>query len=214
MKLRILAFGLLAVPFFPQQLKADFIPPYDVPDPGLRAPLQNWPTTLSLGSWTLNRSSNGDFGMPYITTSASSVTIYTGSSVEHSFSTYFDIQFTHPILATGILSFDYSLALRAPGGPSSWNFGGYLLDGVLTKLPAGTGSVTLPVRAGDLFGFEAYASVNCVLCDPPLNTAGETTFTITHFVAPVPEPTTTTLLICGGGLALARLRRSGRSPSR
>jgi hypothetical protein len=64
----------------------------------------------------------------------------------------------------------------------------------------------VPVNAGDVFGFETYASVNCILCEPPFNTAGEATLTITNFNAPIPEPATTALLVCGAGLALVRAR--------
>lgn len=198
-------FAILALTFFPRQLNADFIPPYGVPH-GILQPF-NLPAVTPVGTWTLQESGTPpNYTGSLIQTDPSAVVFNTGVSFERGFGVSLDLQFTHPILATGTVSFDYSLSLRATGPAGDWNFAGYLLDGVLTKLPTGTGLISVPVNVGDVFGFEAFASVNCILCEPPFNTAGETTFTITNFSAPVPEPATTTLLICGACLALARTR--------
>ena len=209
-------FGLLAIlalTFFPRQLKADFIPPYGVPDPGIFIPnnLPNRPSVTPVGTWTLSVDSSLPGAFPYslIQTRSSQVVIDTGIDLNHGPDSL-ELQLTHPIVATGTLSFDYSLSLNATGPAAIWNFAGYLLDGVFTKLPAGTGSITVPVNAGDVFGFKAFATTNCILCEPPFNTAGATMFTITNFNAPVPEPATTTLLVCGACLALARVRARAR----
>ena len=213
----------LTLTSFSRQLKADFIPPYDVPH-GFLSPFTLANGSLTpFGSWTLQT-----LGTPPVYASSlvqspdpSQVYIQTGISVLHGVQYSLDLQLTHPIVASGTLSFDYTLSLLATGPAAGWNYGGYLLDGVLTKLSAGTGSVSVPVRAGDVFGFETYATVNCVLCEPPFNTAGATTFTITHFNAPVPEPSV--LLLSGTGavtMVAGRIRRrlrfrgSGRSASR
>jgi hypothetical protein len=209
--------GLLVIvtlTFFPRQLNADFIPPYGVPDPGIFIPnnLPNRPSVTPVGTWTLSVDSSLPGAFPYslIQTRSSQVVINTGIDLHHGPDSL-ELQFTHPILATGTVSFDYSLSLLATGPAAGWNFAGYLLDGALTKLPAGTGSINVPVNAGDVFGFEAFASVNCILCEPPFNTAGETTLTITNFNAPVPEPTTLALLVCAGGGTLAlKVRRNRR----
>ena len=215
-------FAILALTFFPQQLKADFIPPYDVPQGFVQPFNLSSGSVTPVGSWTLQiNGTPSDYTGSLFQTNPAQVFFSTGVSIIHSFTPAVDLQLTHPILASGTLSFDYSLSLRATGSAAGWNYGGYLLDGVLTQLPTGTGSVTLPVKAGDVFGFEAYAAVNCVLCEPPLNTAGQTTFTITNFSAPVPEPSVL-LLACAGAITMVagrirrrlRFRGSGRSALR
>ena len=209
-------FALLALTVLPQQLNADFIPPYDVPTGFLR------PFTLAngsmtpFGSWTLQTLGTPDaYAISLLQTNPSQIYIQTGIALPHGPQYSLDLQFTHSIVASGTLSFDYTLSLLATGVAAGWNFGGYLLDGVLTQLPAGTGSVSVPVRAGDVFGFEAYAKVNCVLCEPPFNTAGDTRLTITNFSAPVPEPSVSVLCFVAaaaflGAQARRRLRLSGR----
>ena len=217
-KLRKLWSGFLAVfvlTIFSQQLKADFIPPYDMPQGFLRPfTLANGSVT-PFGSWSLQTVGTPDvYAISLVqSTDPSQVYIQTGASVLHGAQYSLDLQLTHTILGTGTLSFDYSLSLRETTGfAAGWNFGGYMLDGILTQLAAGTGSVAVPVRAGDVFAFEAFATANCLGCGPGGTIlAGSTTFTITNFNAPVPEPGTTTLLICGAGLALARVRARARS---
>jgi hypothetical protein len=200
----------LALTLIPLQLRADFIPPYGVPH-GFLQPFKFLDGSVTpVGSWTLKTSGTPfDYTGSLIQTDPSQVSFSTGTSFERGASFSLDLQFTHTIIASGTVSFDYSLSLRATGAAVGWNFGGYLLDGVLTKLPTGTGSINVLVNAGDVFGFEAFASVNCILCEPPFNTAGETTLTITNFNAPVPEPTTLALLVCAGGGTLAlKVRRN------
>lgn len=221
LKVRNIHFALaitLALTFLSQQLEADFIPPYDVPQGFLRPfTLANGSVT-PFGSWTLQTSGTPSvYAISLVQADPSQVYIQTGIAALHGIYSL-DLQLAHTILGTGVLSFDYSLSLVQTIAPTApWNFGGYLLDGVLTQLPAGTGSVSLPVRAGDVFAFEAYGFGNCFACGPGGTIlAGGTTLTITHFnaPAPVPEPATTTLLICGAGLALARVRPRARLRAR
>jgi hypothetical protein len=214
-KIGLCLFAILGLMLVPLELRADFIPPYGVPQ-GFLQPFNFLDGSVRpVGSWTLKTSGTPfDYTGSLIQTDPSQVSFRTGTSFERGASFSLDLQFTHTIIASGTVSFDYSLSLRATGAAAGWNFGGYLLDGVLTKLPTGTGSINVPVNAGDVFGFEAFASVNCILCEPPFNTAGDTTFTITNFNAPVPEPATTALLICGACLALARARARARLRAR
>jgi len=217
MRLHRAAYAFVAIVALPlvSESRADFIAPYDVPT-GFVQP-HNFPdgAVIPVGSWTLNVS--GDpllYGISLVQTNPSQVSLTTGIPVLHG-SYFLDLQFTHTILGTGTLSFDYSLSLQETTGiAAGWNSGGYVLDGVLTQLPAGTGSVTLPVNAGDVFGFEAFATGNCFGCGPGGTIlAGATSLTITNFNAPVPEPTTVTLFACGAACSFAlRLRRrlSGR----
>jgi hypothetical protein len=195
----------LAVVFFARRADADFSGPYAVPHRVYQA--QNLPADTQVGAWNLHQSGfeTISYGAGIIQTDSTGITFDTGATLDHSFSPSLDWQFTNTIPATGILSFDYSLSLQATGPASGWNYGGYLLDGVLVKLPAGTGFIVVPVQAGGIFGFEAYASVNCVTCPPPFDTAGATTLTIMNFSGPVPEPSTIELLLSGAaGFAVIR----------
>jgi len=217
-KWRNIGFGLLAILvliFLPRQVNADFIPPYDVPQGFIQPFIHSSGAVIPVGSWTLQvNGTPADYTGSLFQTSPSQVFFSTGVSFFRGFGPVLDLQLTHPILASGTLSFDYSLSLRATGPAAGWNYGGYLLDGDLTQLPTGTGSVTLPVKTGDVFGFEAYAAVNCILCEPPFNTGGETTFTITNFSAPVPEPSVSLLCFVGAAaflLTQARRRLLRRS---
>jgi hypothetical protein len=210
-------FAILALTFLPRQVRADFIPPYDVPT-GFLLPfnLANASVTPD-GSWTLHESGTPlEYGGSMIQTSPSQISFNTSIAVFHDLSASLDLQFTHPVVSTGILTFDYSLSLQETTGPfAGWNYGGYILDGVLTKLSAGTGSVSLRVKSGDVFGFEAFATGNCFECIGGKLDAGATALTITHFVAPVPEPSASLLCFFGaaaflGTQAMRRLRLSGR----
>jgi hypothetical protein len=123
------------------------------------------------------------------------------------------IALTHTIVATGMLSFDYSLTLHETGQFEGANYGAYTLDGTMFRLQPGNGSVDIPVTAGDTFGFVAYATSKCITCVPSFG--GAASLTIDHFNAPVPnpvpEPATTALLICGGALfARERARRKSK----
>lgn len=218
-KLRNVWLGFLAVfvlGIFSQQLKADFIPPYDVSQAFVQP--FNFPSglVLPIGSWTLQASGTPDvYVNSFVQTNPSQLVLQTGPAILHGSQYALELQFTHTILGTGTLSFDYSLSLQETTGIfAGWNHGGYILDGVLTQLPAGTGSVSLSVMAGDVFAFDAFGTANCFGCVDGKLHAGATTLTITHFNAPVPEPATTTLLICGAGLALARVRARARSSRR
>lgn len=187
--------------------RADFSGPYVVPDPG-NYPLVGLPPVIPVGTWTLlHYGAPLNYGNSHVFTSAPRVSIDTGVSASHNFGDSLIIEFTNTIVADGMLSFDYSLMLRATGIFQIYNYGGYTLNGSLIQLPSGTGSVDVPVNAGDEFGFLAYAGPNCVLCDP--SWAAQTTMTITNFSAPVPEPATT-LLLLPGLAGLTFIRRSRR----
>ena len=199
-----------------QQLKADFIPPYDVPQGFLRPFTLLSGSVTPFGSWSLQTVGTPlAYALSLVQADSSQVYIQTGIANVHGLQYSLDLQLAHTILGTGTLSFDYSLTLQETTGIfAGFNYGGYVLDGILTRLPAGTGSVTFPVRAGDVLAFEAFGTANCFACDNGKIAAGAATLTITHFAAPVPEPMTTTLLICGGGLALARARAGARLRTR
>jgi len=201
--------------FLAERVPADFSGPYAVPDPGLFFPnnLPNRPAVTPVGTWTLSVDSSLPLAFPnsYITTHSSNVVLNTGTDFNHGFDSL-ELQLTNTIVADGTLSFDYVLDLLATGPAAVWNFGGYIVNGVVTNLPAGTGSVTLPVSAGDIIGFDVYGSVTCIQCLPG-NSAGSATLTITNFIAPVPEPTTTALFVSSAVLAFVRARARRRVAS-
>ena len=197
-------FAMLAFAFFANRSNADFSGPYALPEEShYTLPI----SPAAFGTWTF-QASGIYYSYSYLGTGPTTVVFITGSSTNHNFSDYFDLQLTHTIPANGILSFDYSISLvDNTFATSSFNYGGYILDGVLVKLPAGSGSITVPVKAGDSFGFDAYAGPNCILCGPPANVIGGTTMTVTNFNAPVPEPFAITFLLLGiAGLAITSLK--------
>ena len=188
---------------------ADFSGPYAVPSQTY--PLNTSPQTIPVGTWTLTTSGTDTFtyGNAYAYTSPTEVGFNTGVTAEEGFRPSLSIALTNTIAAYGMLSFDYSLTLHETGFNQVLNYGAYTLSGTVFQLQPGTGSVDIPVTAGDSFGFLAYASSKCITCNPSF--AGGTTLVIDNFSAPVPEPATITLLLCGAGLALVgartRLRR-------
>ena len=189
--------------FLQDRARADFSGPYALPQSGLYF-LSSTPASTAVGTWTLLNSNTHTYLNAYFATSSSEVHFDTSISVLHDAGQFLDVQLTNTIAADGILSFDYSVSLFTTGPFSAVNYAGYTLNGALVKLPAGTGSVNLPVNSGDVFGFDAYAGPNCIVCQPAF--AGGTTMTVTNFNAPVPEASTVTFFVSGAvGLALLRV---------
>ena len=217
-----IGFGLvaiLALTFFPQQLKADFIPPYGVPTQTYFIRTYATPQVFVAGSWTISTSGTdlSTYANSYASTSPSEVIFDTGITTEEGFRPELSIAMTTAIVASGMLSFDYSLNLFSTN--PNLNYGAYTLDGTVFQLRPGNGSVDIPVTVGESFGFLASANSKCITCVPAF--AGGTKLTITHFIAPVPEPSVL-LLSCAGAVTMVagrirrrlRFRGSGRSVSR
>lgn len=202
--------AIVALMFLSQPMRADFIPPYGVPTRGYL--LNTSPQSFQVGTWTLTTSGTdtSTYANAYLNASPTEVSFDTGVTIEQGFQAELSIALTNTIAATGMLSFDYSLTLRQTAYLPGANYGAYTLDGTVFKLQPGTGSIDIPVVAGENFGFLVYATSNCITCVPAF--AGQSSLTITHFNAPVPnpvpvpEPATMTLLLCGVGLALVRRR--------
>ena len=102
---------------------------------------------------------------------------------------------------SGLVSFDWSYLTTDGWGPA-WDPAGWVLNGARTQLSSSiggmsqSGSTSFSVTAGDTFGFyvRTYDGLD-----------GGGTITPSNFSAPTPEPAT--LLLVGGPLVLAGLRR-------
>jgi hypothetical protein len=98
--------------------------------------------------------------------------------------------------ATGVLQFTYLFStLDTPTN----EYAGYLLSGAffpVADTDGESGSVNVPLRAGEIFGFRV-GSLD--------DTGGAGVLTVTQFVAPiVPEPATGQLLLLGAAAIMAR----------
>jgi hypothetical protein len=152
------------------------------------------PNPLPVGTWNFSDTGSGaGFGSTTLGVSSTSVIMDTG------FSTQMDaestLQLLHPIVSSGTLAFDYQIAFLKSNDPITGDEAGYTLNGVLTLLPQGLGTVTLPVTEGDVFGFYADAPNSCLNCE--VTRSSNVRLTVTNFSAPVPEPASTFLLAFG-----------------
>jgi hypothetical protein len=184
-------------------VRADFSGPYAVPEGGIFFP--NDLSSATVGAWELKTTSTYTYANAYLFTHSNEIDFNTGISNLEALGVFMDITLTTVIPADGILSFDYSVTLLTTGFFDDVNYAGYLLDGVLTKLPAGSGAVSVPVSSGDIFGFEAHADTDCITCQPPI--VGGTMLTITNFNAPIPEPSVVTLFLTAVPVLLVAYRR-------
>ncbi len=95
----------------------------------------------------------------------------------------------------GFLSFDFTLSLSAASQVTARE-GYFFIDGNKFTLPGGSGTISgIPLKAGDTFGFGVsvtryqFGFVSAQL-------------SVTNFAAPVPEPSSITLLIVGALLSV------------
>jgi hypothetical protein len=207
--------AVLTLMLFAHRASADFSGPYTfAPNEGLITPSQ-FPVgqfMFNVGTWTLSGTTSPAFFNgygPYMQAVQTEFYFDTGSP--RSDGNYFEeISLTHTIAASGMLSFDYSVSLGSPYSPLSGDVAGYKIDGDLTVLPVGTGSVNVSVNQGDIFGFYLYAGPRCASCQPSWDS--QTVLDVTNFSAPVPEPSTLTLFIsAGASLAAMGVRRKRKN---
>jgi hypothetical protein len=186
--------GLIAFILQLRSATADFSGPYAVPSPGFGYNLQSSPSSFSVGTWTLLQNKDLSFPMPVFYGNSSQVSFDTSASVARSFGHSYEIQLVNTVQATGLLSFNYTITFPNASMFSN-DQAGYTLDGVLTLLPADSGSVNIPVGAGDIFGFYIKAGDSCVTCVPSFESDAQ--MQVTNFSAPVPEPSVTCLFLFG-----------------
>jgi hypothetical protein len=201
--LAFLVAAILTMMFSAQRVSADFSGPYTfAPDDGLYTP-SNLPSgsfTMSVGTWTLSGAISPNWENNYMIAHADEFRFDTGGSkMDGNFNE--NISLTHIIAASGLLSFDYSVSFIQPNSQFSGDVAGYTINGQLTFLPEGTGSVAIAVSQGDMFGFYLAAGPQCVTCQPAWSSG--TALDVTNFVAPVPEPSTFALLVCAAAGAMA-----------
>ena len=171
---------------------ADFSEPYAVPSPAFAYNLGSSPSSFPVGTWTLLQNKDVAFFMPVFYGNPSEINFDTSASTADTADHSYEIQFLHTIEATGLLSFNYTITFPN-ASMFSVDQAGYTLDGVLTLLPAGSGSVSIPVDGGDTFGFYVRAGASCFTCGPSF--VSETQMQVTNFSAPVPEPSVICLFL-------------------
>jgi hypothetical protein len=171
---------------------ADFSGPYAVPSPAFFYFLGNSPSNFPVGTWTLLQNKDPAFGMPVFYGSPSQINFDTSASLARNAGHSYEIQLVNTVQATGLLSFSYTITF-----PNASMFSddqaGYTLDGVLTLLSAGSGSVSIPVDTGDTFGFYVRTGDTCITCSP--SWVSDSQMQITNFSAPVSEPSVICLFL-------------------
>ena len=199
--LLLLAFAGLAA-----GARADFSGPYAVTPPAAGTyGLSNG----RFGDWTLDVMTSGFGGPASIVTSQSGVSFDTYYPISNGLGSYFSLTFLDVAADTGTFSFDYILSVG-----NGDDYAGYEVNGVFTRVPAGGASIMdVPLNAGDVFGFYAYAGRQSIV----LGIISRTIFSVNNFSAPAPVPEASSKVWLGLGLACfgwQRLRRTGRAGRR
>ena len=138
----------LTLTFFVERVAADFSGPYTfAPDDGIYAPGRLHGGTFAVGTWTMSATLSPNWHNSYMIARANEFRFDTeGAEMDGNFNE--NISLTNVIAASGLLSFDYSVSFIKPSSPSSGDVAGYTINGQLTVLPEGTGSVEIAVNQG------------------------------------------------------------------
>jgi len=168
------------------------------------------------GNYLVFASSPQQFGNWTASATASALSVNTllvpGSLIldTHGVSRPVGLFFFAQAAAAGTVSFDYTIAGQGTGSLQWFNsgpvFGNPAPIAVVSDLVPTPTSGSIPVQAGDIFGFEILAT------GVFLGETGQRTATIGNFSAPVPEPSTATLISCAVGLLAWKVSSRRRKP--
>ncbi len=152
--------------------------------------------TSTANNWTIYSNNDGfHLQAPYVSVFPpyEQFTLFSGYLI--SGPTHFSmVEVTSVAPASGFLAFNFTLDLGTPSSSHAY----YTINGAQFALTTATGSVAnVALTAGDIFGFGVnigpQSTVNQIDAHAILN--------VTNFSAPVPEPSTALLLLCGCGAA-------------
>ena len=190
------------------EIRADFADYYAFPnvniDPNGAPFFRRLPFgTSTANNWTIRGESNATFLQdPYVYAFPLATNLTLDAGRLSSGPRFSRVEVTTIAPSSGLFSFSFSLTL----GTSASNRGYYLLNGAQFALGAGSGGVTVPINAGDIFGFGVYAAGQSTVN----GLSAIATLQVTNFSAPapVPEPSGIALLLLAGSFAVAVRRRS------
>ena len=160
-----------------------------------KADLEDFSGPYAPANWTFTNTgtSNGNVN----TSGAPASIILTGGNSGGGSGT---TNFTIAAVASGMLTFDWNYSSTDSG---SYDIGNFLLNGTPTFLAnnnGGSGTFSIAVNAGDIFGFQVFSQDNSF---------GPGVLTVANFSAPVPEGSTLALFALGAvGILIVMRRRT------
>jgi hypothetical protein len=158
-----------------------------------KADLDDFSGPYAPANWTFTNTGTSD-GNVNTAGAPVSITLTGGNSGGGSGTT----NFTIAAVASGLLTFDWNYSSIDSG---SYDVGNFLLNGTPTFLAnnnGGSGTFSIAVNAGDIFGFQVFSLDNQL---------GPGVLTVANFSAPVPEGSTLALFALGSVGILILMRR-------
>lgn len=162
-----------------------------------KADLDDFSGPYAPANWTFMNTGGSTDGNVNTSGAPASITLTGGNSGSLTSGT---TNFTIAAVASGMLSFDWNYS---SSDSSSYDVGNFLLNGTPTFLAnnnGGSGTFTIALNAGDVFGFQVFSQDNQL---------GPGVLTIANFSAPVPEGSTLALFALGAvGILIVMRRRT------